>query len=324
MELFKLAIIIPAYKDEFLTEALQSLVNQTNHDFSVYVGDDCSPYDIKSIVSRFESDLHIHYVRFSENLGGSSLIAHWNRCIKLLQGEEYFCFFSDDDVMEANCVEKFYETLNTCPKSDVYHFDINIIDEFGKQITTCPPYPEVISSSEFFMLLYSSRIDARMPEFIFNTQHFHRCGGFIEFDLAFRSDNATVMSCAQDKGVRTIPSARVLWRDSGKNISSVRNERLEIRYRKVKATIAFHNWLDDFFNRKYQKWLLSLSKRRKLVLRGIISLYPEYSFGKLSAMLFTLKRLKKNPFLFLYYWVDLFFLFCKRRRKARRKRMCQN
>lgn len=39
-----------------------------------------------------------------------------------------------------------------------------------------------------------------MPEFIFNTRHFRLCKGFVGFDLAFRSDNATVMSCAQDKG----------------------------------------------------------------------------------------------------------------------------
>lgn len=65
----RLAIIIPAYKENFLFETLQSLANQTNKDFNVYVGDDCSPYDLQSIVSRFEDRLDIHYVRFSENLG---------------------------------------------------------------------------------------------------------------------------------------------------------------------------------------------------------------------------------------------------------------
>lgn len=52
----RLAIIIPAYKENFLFETLQSLANQTNKDFNVYVGDDCSPYDLQSIVSRFEDD----------------------------------------------------------------------------------------------------------------------------------------------------------------------------------------------------------------------------------------------------------------------------
>ena len=315
----RLAIIIPAYKENFLFETLQSLANQTNKDFNVYVGDDCSPYDLQSIVSRFEDRLDIHYVRFSENLGRSNLIAHWNRCVELLQGEEYFCFFSDDDLMESHCIEKFYEILNSDVREDVYHFDINIIDENSKLIRTCPSFPEKISSIAFFKLLYSCQIDARMPEFIFNTKHFYECGGFVEFDLAFRSDNATVMSCAQVKGIYTIPSARVLWRDSGQNISSVKDEKLDIKYRKVKATLTFHNWLDIFLKRNHLDFPFSLSRRRKLILGEIITLYPEYSFKKLSIILLSFKKLKQNPFLLLYYWIDFVFLICKRRSRNNRK-----
>lgn len=315
----RLAIIIPAYKENFLFETLQSLANQTNRDFNVYVGDDCSPYDLQSIVYRFKNRLNIHYVRFSENLGRVNLIAHWNRCIELLEGEEYFCFFSDDDLMESYCIEKFYEILDSGIRKDVYHFDINIIDEDGNLISKCPSYPKQISSTDFFKLLYSCQIDARMPEFIFNTKHFYECGGFVEFDLAFRSDNATVMACAQDKGVCTIPSSKVLWRDSGQNISSVKYEKLDIKYRKVKATLAFHNWLDSFFKRNHQSFPFSLSRRRKLVLGEIISLYPKYSFGKLSIMLFSLKKIRNNPFLLLYYWIDFVFLIYKQRRRSKKK-----
>ena len=122
MEQAKLAIVIPAYKGEFLAKTLSSLANQTNMNFNVYVGDDCSPFDLSRIVNQFKDKLSIHYVRFSENMGKANLIAQWNRCLGLLQGEEYFCFFSDDDLMEPGCVEAFYQALNTHPLSDVYHF----------------------------------------------------------------------------------------------------------------------------------------------------------------------------------------------------------
>lgn len=317
----RLAIITPAYKENFLFETLQSLANQTNKDFNVYVGDDCSPYDLQSIVSRFEDRLDIHYVRFSENLGRTNLVAHWNRCIKLLKEEDYFCFFSDDDLMESRCVEKFYEVIDSGIREDVYHFDIDIINEDGKLIKECPSYPKHISSIDFFSLLYSYQIEARMPEFIFKTKNFYECGGFVEFDLAFRSDNATVMSCSQSKGIYTISGSKVLWRDSGQNISSVKYERLDIKYRKMKATLAFHNWLDSFFKKKHQSFPFSLSRRRKLVLGEIISLYPEYSFGKLSIVLLSFNKLKANPFLFLYYWIDFVFLVCKWRKRSKGKRM---
>ena len=178
-----------------------------------------------------------------------------------------------------------------------------------------------MSFIDFFSLLYSYQIEARMPEFIFKTKNFYECGGFVEFDLAFRFDNATVMSCSQSKGIYTISGSKVLWRDSGQNISSVKYERLDIKYRKMKATLAFHNWLDSFFKKKHQSFPFSLSRRRKLVLGEIISLYPEYSFGKLSIVLLSFNKLKANPFLFLYYWIDFVFLVCKWRKRSKGKRM---
>lgn len=42
----KLAIIIPAYKPRFLRETLDSIAKQNNHDFTVYIGDDASPYQL--------------------------------------------------------------------------------------------------------------------------------------------------------------------------------------------------------------------------------------------------------------------------------------
>ena len=62
-----------------------------------------------------------------------------------------------------------------------------------------------------------------MPEFIFRTSHFNETGRFIKFDLAYRSDNATVLVCAEEKGIFSIEKAKVLWRDSGVNISSTYN-----------------------------------------------------------------------------------------------------
>ena len=317
MEQAKLAIVIPAYKGEFLAKTLSSLANQTNMNFNVYVGDDCSPFDLSRIVNQFKDKLSIHYVRFSENMGKANLIAQWNRCLGLLQGEEYFCFFSDDDLMEPGCVEAFYQALNTHPLSDVYHFNINIINEHDELIHECPVYPDLLSSTDFFKLLYTFRIDARMPEFVFDTRHFHQCGGFVEFDLAFRSDNATVLSCARERGIRTLSSANVLWRDSGTNISSERNVPVEIKYRKAKATIAFCNWLVDFFGRNAQRCPLPLSKERKLALRDIKALYPDCSFKELINLLCLLDKPKSNRCLFLYYWFDLWLFVQKYKWKRR-------
>ena len=96
----KLAIIIPAYKAAFFDKTLDSLSRQTDKNFKVYIGDDDSPHDLEKIVSNYHGRLDITYKRFPTNLGSTDLVRHWNRCLDMLQDEDFFCLFSDDDIME--------------------------------------------------------------------------------------------------------------------------------------------------------------------------------------------------------------------------------
>ena len=43
MQKKEIAIIIPAFKAFYLEQTLQSFVNQTNKNFTIYIGDDNSP-----------------------------------------------------------------------------------------------------------------------------------------------------------------------------------------------------------------------------------------------------------------------------------------
>ena len=88
----KVAVIIPAYKSRFLQQTLDSMVAQTNQDFTVYIGDDASPHDLKKIVSLYQGKLDIIYHRFEINLGKKDLPRHWERCIDDLR------LFYDNDV----------------------------------------------------------------------------------------------------------------------------------------------------------------------------------------------------------------------------------
>ena len=65
----KVAIIIPAYKSRFLQQTLDSVAAQTDKDFTVYIGDDASPHDLKNIVYLYQDKLDIVYYRFETNLG---------------------------------------------------------------------------------------------------------------------------------------------------------------------------------------------------------------------------------------------------------------
>lgn len=271
----KLAIIIPAYKGAFLESTLISLEKQTNKDFSIYIGDDYSPDNLYDIIRKHTTNLDITYKRFSNNLGKDNLIAHWERCLEMSKDEEYFILFSDDDIMEPTCIEMFYKTLLSNKDFDVYHYDINLINQKENIIKYCTEYPSILSASEFIRLIYTYQIDARMPEFIFKRSHFKESGEFIQFDLAYRSDNATVLACAEKKGIYSIKGAKVLWRDSGINISSTHN--VSTQKRKAIATIAFFNWLKSYYDTLSKPCPLTLKERLLLIITEITALSPTYS-----------------------------------------------
>lgn len=89
----KIAIVIPAYKIDFFDSVLKSLANQTNKNFTIYVGIDASKSDFESIIDRYSNSLDIVFKRFEENLGGKDLVAQWTRCIELTHGEPWIWLF---------------------------------------------------------------------------------------------------------------------------------------------------------------------------------------------------------------------------------------
>lgn len=310
-----LAIIIPAYKRTHLKKTLDSLAQQTNKNFSVYIGDDFSPENLSDIIKKYANLLNITYKKFSHNLGKSNLISQWERCLGMIQDEKFFILFSDDDIMESTCIEMFYQTLTCNYIYDVYHYNINIIDQHENIIKHCNEYPQILSSSEFIHLIYTYQIDARMPEFIFRTSHFNKIGRFIKFDLAYRSDNATVLVCAEEKGIFSIEKAKVLWRDSGINISSTYN--ISTQKRKAIATIDFFNWLEAYYISKSQTCPLTLKERLLLTITEISSLSSNYPHSELYKLLPQIRQTTDNKTV-LFKSKCCLFLIMHQKRKTRK------
>lgn len=48
-----LAIIIPAYKVDFIDQTFESILKQTNQNFHLYVFDDASPYPVREHYDKY-------------------------------------------------------------------------------------------------------------------------------------------------------------------------------------------------------------------------------------------------------------------------------
>jgi len=242
----RLAIIIPAYKATFLPAALDSIAAQTCKDFTLYVGDDCSPEPIGCIIEQYKDKVNLVYQRFDTNLGGKDLVAQWERCIAMSREEPYIWLFSDDDVMEPNCVEELLRQIEkTEGYYDVYHFNVDIINESGAFKRRKQDYPSVLSAYDFYRGKNSGRLSAFVVENVFTRNVYEQMGGFMKYDLAWGSDVASWIVFSGSKGMCTVPLARVGWRQSSQNITPDYSP--QIAERKLKAQMALLNWAYRYF-----------------------------------------------------------------------------
>ena len=240
-----LAVVIPAYKFQFLDKALGSIASQTCKEFNVYIGDDASPQNLKEIADKYSNKLNIKYTRFKDNIGSVNLVAHWERCIDMTNEEKWVWLFSDDDLMDADCVENFFKTQWTYSNFDIYHFNVVSIDESDKKITSFFEFPDVTFSEEFIQrkLRYPGNYST-VIEYIFRKESLRDVGGFQYFDLAWGSDDATWIKLSRKNGIRNISNSKVYWRKSRFNISPKTDKK--ILSRKYNAQVKYAVWLCTF------------------------------------------------------------------------------
>lgn len=260
----QLAIVIPAYKATFLRATLDSIAAQTCQDFRLYIGDDCSPEPIGSIIEQYQDKINLVYHRFDTNLGGKDLVAQWERCIAMSHDEPFIWLFSDDDVMEPNCVEALFNQIEHAKSFyDLYHFNSYRIDEEGKIELYRKKYPSVISAYEFYKGKKSGRYDSFVVENVFSRQIYEQSGGFVKFDLAWGSDLATWCVFCGNKGMCRVQGALIGWRRSSQNITP--NKSREIAERKVMADCAFLCWAYSYFKNEADIWQVNRNRYMKVM-----------------------------------------------------------
>lgn len=271
----QLAIIIPAYKDTYLRDTLDSISKQTCKDFTLYIGDDCSPFNIEAIVDDFRDKLDIVYKRFDLNLGGKDLVAQWERCIAMSKYEPYLWLFSDDDVMGPNCVASYLDLKKEVRDNWLVHFNIGMIDGKGKLVKMLPPYPHEMTAKQYLdgKLLHRTNI-SYVVEFVFSRNLYIRSSGFQNFDLAWGADFITWLKFAGNcKGIKTVETidAYIMWRSSDQNISP--NKTHPIILRKIHSIIDnasyIKNWLKSYnydYSFKYSKFPWGEMKRNRALL----------------------------------------------------------
>ena len=210
---FKFSVTIPAFKDKYLKETIDSVLAQTYQNYEVVIVNDASPYDLDSIVSQY-SDPRIRYFKNEKNCGAKDVVDNWNICLSHATGEYLICM-GDDDNLTPRCLQDFADLIEKYPELDLYHARSEIIDDDSNFVCVLEERPEWES---VYSLIYNPR-NTHLGDWLFKTETLRKNGGFFKLPYGWQSDDISAFIAAASHGVANTKEPGFQYRGNGLSIS---------------------------------------------------------------------------------------------------------
>jgi glycosyltransferase involved in cell wall biosynthesis len=128
------AVGLPVYNgEEFLGAAIESVLAQSFRDLELIISDNASTDRTERICGGYASrDARVSYHRASENHG---IVWNYNRVFEL-SSSEFFMWFSHDDILASNYLERCVEVLRKEPSVVLCFSNWGEIDAGGQLLGT--------------------------------------------------------------------------------------------------------------------------------------------------------------------------------------------
>ncbi|MFZ4796180.1 MAG: glycosyltransferase family 2 protein [Bacteroidia bacterium] len=280
------SVIIPAYKSEFLKDAISSVLSQSYTIIELIIVNDNSPNDITSVVKSFD-DIRIRYYENDSNLGRTDLVANWNKCLSYVTGD-YFSLLCDDDLYDPFFIERMVDLANKFPHTNVFRSRVKIIDSDNEIIDYYPSSPEWESTTDYMWHVFKNYRWQTVTEFMYRTYHIRDCGGYVSLPLGWYSDFFSVFVFSVEGGIVSTNECLVSFRMSGNNITSLKTENSE---KKLLAAKLFKDYVVDFIKKNKfanENVLLFLLKKRVLEQSKFVLIHT--SFKTLFKVYFSMDK----------------------------------
>jgi len=274
------SIVMPVYNGEkYLTQAIASVLRQTERDWELVIVDDCSSDRSREIIESFSLIGHsINYIFNEQNL---NIAASLNRGIDEAMGEWIVRLDCDDLFSEdyLNMLRGFIEAEN----GNLWCFFsswISVIDEEGKKVidVKLPDAKTIARMMKFENFLYH-------PATSFSKKAWQFVGGYPVRDRTVAEDTAMWLKFIEHQiKLVIIPYHLIHYRIHGSNITS-RNDarlfRLQGNERDLKAGRQYREWRISLFLKQ------SLRTRARRELLSLWKMQRRVTFKNLQYFLLT-------------------------------------
>lgn len=118
--------------EKYITETLQSVINQTQQSFKLLIVDDCSTDGCVQVVRNFleKNNRQFEIVSFEENQG----ICHARHYAERHADTEYMMFLDADDILLPSAIEKMYTKITSDSDLMAVGCYLDYIDKNGNKI----------------------------------------------------------------------------------------------------------------------------------------------------------------------------------------------
>ena len=273
------SVAIPAYKPQFLGEAVRSVMAQSFASWELVIVDDCYPYDLHAIVEPYLNDSRVRYFRNENNIGALNVVDNWNRCLAYCKGDFVICM-GDDDRLLPNCLGDLSELIQNYPGLGVYHIQAEMINEDGVVIESFPPRPGKESALDLIARRWRKNSRQFIGDFCFDLPCLREAGGFYKLPLAWGSDDISAFRAAAT-GIANTQRPGFQYRQSAFSLSSEKDFEIKVAAA-VRESELFEDMLDSWKPASKGETLLlnDLRMRRGPYFRYLCGEYIKTDIGR--------------------------------------------
>ena len=217
------SVIVTTYnREEYLKEAVQSILNQTYKDFELIVVDNYSNYDFFKVIEGFSDNR----IRSFQNANNGIIAVNRNYGISKAKGR-YLAFCDDDDLWKPDKLSRQLEAIQNDADivcTGLLRFSSIVLDEVQGVVDNSTRFVTLNDLLYKYPIALSSVLIKRSDSVLFNEQ---------KFWVAIEDYELWLRLYFEGYRIKIINTPLICYRDNLNNTSSIRSNKVLLPIKRI-------------------------------------------------------------------------------------------